>query len=196
MDYDMAGLAYYDDGMGGWITPEMLKQHLMAAGAGAAGVLVASKVVNYLGDMIVKPTTEGGALSPEQVKSKKYYKGALSIVLGVLGGRVLYDRNRDAGMAVVGAVAGGGLAELVAYLVGAPDSGANAGVPYLSTNLSGGLAGGGLSSLDLAALEAAVSRTSPAFAPEAFAGTVAQSRALSAATVRDESIAAYAPYLS
>lgn len=191
MDYDMAGLAYYDDGMGAWITPEMLKQHLMAAGAGAAGILVASKVVNYLGDMIVKPAAGSASLTAEQVKSKKYYQGALSIVLGVLGGRVLYDRNRDAGMAVVGAVAGGGLAELVAYLVGAPDS----GVPYLSTNLSGG-SSGGLSSLDLAALEAAVSRTSPAFAPEAFAGTVAQSRALSAATVRDESIAAYAPYLS
>lgn len=195
MDYDMAGLAYYDDGMGAWITPEMLKQHLMAAGAGAAGVLVASKVVNYLGDMIVKPQTEGGALTEAQVKSKKYYKGALSIVLGVLGGRVLYDRNRDAGMAVVGAVAGGGLAELVAYLAGAPESGASAGVPYLSTNLSGG-GSGGLSSLDLAALEAAVSRTSPAFMPESFAGTVAQSRALSAPSVREESIAAYAPYLS
>ena len=85
--YDMDGLAMYDDGMGAYITPEMLKQHLTAAAAGAGGILVASKVVNYLGDMFVKD--QDGASDAQRAKNAKnrtYVKGASSVILGVLAG--------------------------------------------------------------------------------------------------------------
>ncbi len=187
--YDMDGLAMYDDGMGMYITPEMLKQHLTAAAAGAGGILVASKVVNNLGDMIIKMPEGADAANAEKiaaaVKTRKYTKGALSVVLGVLGGRVLYDRNRDAAMGLVGAVAGGALAELVSYAVGAPKEDNTSTpidertVPYLSTNLS--------------ALEAAVSSSEQAYG---LSGPSVTARALSAAGVTSESLAEYAPYLS
>ena len=179
--YDMDGLAMYDDGMGAYITPQMLKEHLTAAAAGAGGILVASKVVNYLGDMIIKAPEGADAADPAKVaaaaRTRKYTKGALSIVLGVLGGRMLYDRNRDAGMGLVGAVAGGALADLLASAIGAPA--ATPAVPYLTTNL--------------AALEAAVASSEQAFG---LSGPTVTARALSAAGVTSESLSEYAPYLS
>jgi hypothetical protein len=180
--YDMDGLAMYDDGMGAYITPEMLKQHLTAAAAGAGGILVASKVVNYLGDMWIRD--QDGA-SAEQIaknaKNRTYVKGASSVVLGVLAGRMLYDRNRDAAMGLVGGVAGGGLASLLAYVVGAPAPTTEMPVPspFLSTNL--------------AALEAAVASSEQAFG---LSGPTVTARSLSAAGVTSETLAEYAPYLS
>ena len=44
----------------------------------------------------------------------KRAKSALTALIGLLGGRALYDRNRDASMAFTGAVTGLGFAELVA----------------------------------------------------------------------------------
>ena len=184
--YDMDGLAMYDDGMGAYITPEMLKQHLTAAAAGAGGILVASKVVNYLGDMFVKD--QAGATAEQIAKNAKtrtYVKGASSVILGVLGGRMLYDRNRDAAMGLVGGVAGGGLASLLAYVVGNPSEDDTSTTidertrPYLTTNLS--------------ALEAAVASSEQAFG---LSGPTVTARSLSAAGVTSETLAEYAPYLS
>lgn len=184
--YDMDGLAMYDDGMGAYITPEMLKQHLTAAAAGAGGILVASKVVNYLGDMLVKD--QDGASDAQREKNAKnrtYVKGASSVILGVLAGRMLYDRNRDAAMGIVGGVAGGGLASLLAYVVGNPSENDPATTidertrPYLTTNLS--------------ALEAAVASSEQAFG---LSGPTVTARSLSAAGVTSETLAEYAPYLS
>lgn len=184
--YDMDGLAMYDDGMGAYITPEMLKQHLTAAAAGAGGILVASKVVNYLGDMLVKD--QAGATAEQLAKNAKnrtYVKGASSVVLGVLAGRMLYDRNRDAAMGLVGGVAGGGLASLLAYVVGNPSENDpstpfdDTTRPYLTTNLS--------------ALEAAVASSEQAFG---LSGPTVTARSLSAAGVTSETLAEYAPYLS
>lgn len=186
--YDMDGLAMYDDGMGAFITPQMLKEHLTAAAAGAGGILVASKVTNYLGDMLVKDPTGSDATADKiesARKNRKYVKQVSAIVLGVLGGRMLYDRNPQAAMGLVGGVAGLGLAELVATLAGFPKTNDPATtvddttVPYLTTNLS--------------ALEAAVASSEQAFG---LSGPTVTARALSAAGVTSESLSEYAPYLS
>ncbi|WP_053230844.1 hypothetical protein [Sandaracinus amylolyticus] len=189
MDYDMAGLAMYDDAMGldggmsgPFITGEMLKQKLMAAGAGALGIAVAAKLVSYVGDAVLPEEWEP--------KSRATAKSALAIALGLLGGRALYDTNRDAAMGLVGGVAGLGIAQLLGTLVN--EEGAE---PLISTSLAGSH---GISSLDLAALESAVVTTSPSFTPMSMdlAAPVVTERRLGGPVVTNEVLAEYMPYLS
>lgn len=167
MDYD---LAMYDDGMGMWISPEMLKTQLMAGVAGAGGILVTSLLVQKVGEYL-----------PEawEAQTKSRVKNAIAIGIGVLGGRAIWERNKNMAMGFVGGVAGLGLAQLVASF--APDT--------LSVNFSGGLSSG-----DLASLEAAVSTSSPSFSQ--LSGPAVTERALSAPGVTAEHLAEYAPYLS
>lgn len=167
MSYD---LAMYDDGMGMWISPEMLKTQLMAGVAGAGGILATSFIVQKVGEYLpadMEPMT------------KRRVKNAIAIGIGVLGGRAIWEKDRNMAMGFVGGVAGLGLAQLVASF---SDS--------LSTDLSGGL-----SSMDLASLEAAVSTSSQPFSPGLSGPTVSE-RALSAPGVSAEVLAEYAPYLS
>lgn len=166
MDYDMAGLAMYD-GMGAWMTADMLKQQLMAGAAGAGGILLTSAVLQRI------PLPEDW-----EPQTRSRVKNAIAIGIGVLGGRMIWEKNRDAAMGFVGGVAGLGLAQLLASW--APDT--------LSTSLSGGLA-----DVDLASLESAVVHSSPGLM-----GPQVTERALSAPGVSVESLAdaGYAPFLS
>jgi hypothetical protein len=112
-------------------------------------------------------------------------KGVISIAAGVLGGRVMYEKNRDAAMGFVGGVAGLGFADLIASFINDPAD------PTVRTQPAGGHLSGG----DLRALEAAVSQAYPAWRPE-LSGTVAQTAELSAPVVSTTELGAYMPYLS
>jgi hypothetical protein len=159
-DYDLMG---YGGGLGALLpTGEEVKESLMAGAAGGAGILLVSTVLSK-----IPQPTEGTFADP---MTWRRTKGALAIVAGILGGRALYDRSPNASMAVVGAVCGLGMADLVASWVPASDDGS----PMVTTGLSGGLSGA-----TLRALEQAVSTPMNAWQP-GMAGTVAQTRALSA----------------
>lgn len=188
---DMMGLEMYnDDGMGAWITPEMLKEHLMAAGSGAVGILATSALVQK----VLKtpaPPTDGSQTAEQRATQEKMwsnYRGLASVAVGILGGRFIYDYNRDAGMGFVGGVAGGALAQVLANLAGAPKDGDNAGIPYLTTNLAQtewSPSAYSLSAYDLAALESTVATNAPSWA----AGANGSLSALSAPVVREQSLA-------
>lgn len=182
-DYDMMGLEMYDSSydLGAWLDAETVKAHLMAGASGGVGILLVSTLLNK----IQQPAMITDATNWRRTKD------VLAVVAGVLGGRLMYDQNRDAAMGFVGGVAGLGFADLVASFVNDPASTTG---PTVSTSLSGGHLSGG----DLAALEAAVSQAYPAWspAPEQLSGTVSQTMALSAPMVTTTELGAYAPYLS
>ncbi|NJN63460.1 MAG: hypothetical protein HC882_00350 [Acidobacteria bacterium] len=177
--YDMDGLAMYDD-LGNWMSPEILKRHGMAMVGGAGGILVTSYAVQMLDEYLP---------GDWEATTRSRTKSVIAIALGVLGGRLLFDRDRDAAMGVVGGVAGLGLAELISSFVNDPDA-----APTLTTSLRGGL-----SEMDLSALEAAVVTPAAAFVPprnNGMAGTVVSRAALSAPGVSVERLGEYAPYLA
>lgn len=170
--YDMDGLAMYDDGMGAYITPEMLKAQLMAGAAGAGGILITSAIVQRIPwDSIA---TDPG--------TQRYLKVAASALVGIVGGRMLWERNHHAAMGFVGGVVGLALAQLVASF--APDT--------LTTSLSGA----SVNEMDLAALEAAVSSREPAYSRGSMGDPQVTARELSAPGVTQEVLREYAPYLS
>jgi len=177
-DYDMMGLEMYDSSydLGAYLSPEMIKAHLMAGASGGVGILLVSTLLNK----IDQPEAITDPMTWRRVKS------GLAVVAGVLGGRVMYDRNRDAAMGFVGGVAGLGFADLIASFVNDPAQPAT-----VRTQLSGGH----LSGADLAMLEAAVSTAAPSWRGD-LSGTVAQSAMLSAPGVTTTELGAYMPYLS
>jgi hypothetical protein len=177
-NYDMMGLEMYDSSydLGALLDAETVKAHLMAGASGGVGILLVSTLLGK----IEKPDMITDAMTWRRTK------GVLAVVAGVLGGRLMYDQNRDAAMGFVGGVAGLGFADLIASFVNT-----DAADPMVRTTLSGGH----LSGADLAALEAAVSQAYPSWRPE-LNGTVAQSMALSAPVVATTELGAYAPYLS
>lgn len=164
MSYYLSG---YGGGMGAWLTGDMVKQQMMAGAAGAGGILITSAVLQRI------PLPEDW-----EPMTKSRVKNAIAIGIGVLGGRMIWEKNRDAAMGFVGGVAGLGLAQLIASW--APDT--------LSTSLSGGLA-----DVDLASLEASNVHASPGFS-----GPQVSERSLSAPGVSREFLAEadYAPFLS
>lgn len=176
--HSMFGLEMYDSSydLGSFLDPEALKSHLMSGAAGGVGILAVATLLNKIEQpsMITDPM------------NWRRTKGALAILVGVLGGRAMYDRNRDAAMGFVGGVAGLGFADLIASFVNTDASAAT-----VNTQLTGGHLSGG----DLRALEAAVSQAFPAWRPE-LSGTVAQTAMLSAPVVSTTELGAYAPYLS
>jgi hypothetical protein len=102
---DLMGLDMYDDGMEGMYSADMFKQQMIAAGASAAGIILAAWGLPKFNDMEM---------------FKKYEEPTRHRILGVMGilggmamGRVLWNYNRDAAMAVVGGVSGIGLAQLL-----------------------------------------------------------------------------------
>jgi hypothetical protein len=176
--YDMMGLEMYDSSydLGSYLTPELVKEHLMAGVSGGVGIALVSTILGKIN-------------KPDMIESDMTWrrvKDGLAIVIGVLGGRLMYDRNRSAAMGFVGGVAGLGIADLLASFVNEPGA-----EPTIRTQFSGG----NLSGADLAMLEAAVATAAPAWRPE-LSGTVAQTTQLSAPVVSTTELGAYAPYLS
>lgn len=197
-DYDMMGLEMYDSSydLGAWLDAETVKAHLMAGASGGVGILLVSTLMGKIGNPFLKTDADGTPTGTAEAQASaamnwRRTKDVLAVVAGVLGGRLMYDQNRDAAMGFVGGVAGLGFADLVASFVNDPASTTG---PTVSTSLSGGHLSGG----DLAALEAAVSQAYPAWspAPEQLSGTVSQTMALSAPMVTTTELGAYAPYLS
>jgi hypothetical protein len=193
-NHDMMGLGMYDSSydLGAYLTPEMVKQHLMAGASGGVGILLVSTVLNKIDNPFAKDTD-----TPEDATSNammwRRVKGGIAVVAGVLGGRMIYEQNRDAAMGFVGGVAGLGMADLIASFVNDPASTTG---PTVRTSLAGGYLSGG----DLASLEAAVSQAYPAWRPE-LNGTVTQRAQLSggglgAPVVSTTELGAYMPFLS
>jgi hypothetical protein len=99
---DMAGLDMYDDGMEQFYSPSMVRDSLVAASAGAGAILLASWITPKL------PAPETW-----EPQNQSRMRAAIATLGGILVGRGLWDYNRDAAMAVMGGVAGLGLAQLV-----------------------------------------------------------------------------------
>lgn len=176
-NYDMMGLGMYDSSydLGALLDPEAIKSHLMSGASGGVGILLVATLLNKIDQpsMIADPMNWRRA------------KDVIAIAAGVLGGRLMYDKNRDAAMGFVGGVAGLGFADLIASFVNDPAD------PMVRTTLAGGHLSGG----ELRSLEAAVSQAYPAWQPQ-LAGTVTQTAELSAPVVSQTELGAYAPYLS
>jgi hypothetical protein len=96
---DMMELDMYD--MEGFYTGEQVRDSLIAAAAGAGSILLAAWAMPHM------PAPAEWA--PE---NKSRMRAGLTTVAGLLIGRGLWDYNRDAAMAVIGGVAGLGLAQL------------------------------------------------------------------------------------
>lgn len=192
--YDMSGLESF--GLGAFLDAEHMKALLMGGAVGGGGIMLTTTVLDKVwaqpaagsGSMFA-PDAQGG----NGTMNYKRAKSALTALIGVLGGRALYDRNRDAAMAFVGGVSGLGFAELVASWVNDPAS--TTGPMVRTSNLAGHL-----SLADLRALEMAVSTPMAAYRPSYdMAGTVARTQQLSApvtSTTELGAMGAYMPYLS
>lgn len=169
----MAG--YYDDMMGyddlgALLSGDQVKHMLMSGGAGGLGILATSAVLQRV------PLPETW-----EPQTKSRVKNLLAIGVGVVGGRMLYDRNRDVAMAFMGAVGGLGFAQLLASW--APDT--------LTTSLSGGLSGA-----DFAALEAAVATNSASWrAGAGMSAPQVSERQLAATGTTQEDLADYDRYM-
>lgn len=179
--YDMMGLEMMDSSydLGAFMSPEMLKESLMSGASGAVGILAVSTLLNKI-EQPAMFTGENAAMNWRRTK------GVAAVAIGVLGGRMIYEKNPMAAMGFLGGVAGLGFADLVASFINDP-----AAAPTVRTQLAGGHLSGG----DLAMLEAAVSQSYPAWQSN-LNGTVAQSQQLSAPVVNTTELGAYMPYLS
>lgn len=166
--YSMAGLQMYGDDLGAFMSGEDIKTSLMAAGAGAAGILVTSYILSKLpGDMVADPA------------NNSRLKSLIGLGIGVVGGRMIDQyASRDTAMGFVGAVAGASLASLAASWM--PE-----------TFPSVALAGGGLADADLAALEATVATNSAAWRAPALGAPVVSDQVLRGTETTSEEIAAY-----
>lgn len=169
--YSMAGLEMYGDDLGAFMDAEALKDAFMAGGAGAVGILATNYALGKLPDDMLADPTNNSRL-----------KSTIAVAIGVLGGRAIYQYNRDAGMGFVGGVAGAGLAALVASWM--PEM-------FPSTSLSGGL-----SDADLSALEATVATNAPGWRAPGLSAPDVASQQLQATYTSSEDIAAYGAYMS
>ena len=183
-DYDdLYGLDMYD--MGQFLTPSMVQDALIAAGAGAGAILLAS----WISPMLPAPEAWEEA-------NKHRLRAAVATVGGLLIGRLMWDWNRDAAMAVIGGVGGLGIAQLVdsffkPELVGYP-----LGTLPEDVELSEGDEAL-LSAYDYDQAQAlsALETTGVTSAPSAFADPTVTPEALMGAVVQQETLG-YNPYMA
>jgi len=97
---DLMGLDMYD--LDGFITPSMIKDSLIAAAAGAGAILLAS----WATPKVPVPATV-------DEKNAHRLRAGVALVGGLAAGRLVWDYNRDAAMAIIGGVAGLGLIQLL-----------------------------------------------------------------------------------
>lgn len=84
------------------VTPEMMRAKVVSALAGGGGILVTANVLERIDYLADKPKL----------------KAAAAVLMGLVGGRLLWDRSRDAAVGFVGGVGGIGIAKLVSDLAG------------------------------------------------------------------------------
>jgi hypothetical protein len=101
---DLMGLDMYDEGMEAYYSPKMFQDQLIAAGSSGAAILLASWVLPMF--------SKSKMLEKLDEPMRHRVSALLGVLGGMLGGRLLWDYNRDAAMAVVGGVSGLGLAQL------------------------------------------------------------------------------------
>jgi len=105
-------------GLDNFVTPEMLQSHLIAAAAGAGGILAVLNIFDRIDYFADKPKA----------------KMLAEAVVGLVGGRALWEVNRDAAMGFVGGVTGYSLASLVnqyiAEMQTSSDSNGTEGLAY------------------------------------------------------------------
>jgi hypothetical protein len=126
---DLAQQDFAQDFFGNLLPPEVMKSSGVALLAGGGGILVASSLVELLGEKL-----RGMENETVQKLGGPVGRSLMSIILGVAGGRVLWDRvgpHNHAAVAVVAAVGGMGVARLVG--MGAEAAGAG---DYVSHSLS------------------------------------------------------------
>lgn len=109
----MSYLAEYEDmmgleDMGGWITGEMVKEMLVASGAAGGSIVLASLAMQKVAasEMLAKWVPDAN--------QRKMVTSALTLGLAVVGGRAVYDYNREAGIGIVAGLGGYAIASLLA----------------------------------------------------------------------------------
>lgn len=186
-DYDdLMGLDMYDE----FVTPDMIQDGLIAAGAATGAILLASWVTPYLP-------------APEEMSAENQHRlrAGIAAVGGLLVGRGLWDYNREAALAVIGGVTGLAAAQFIdsffdiKLLGGTP-----LGLLPTDTELSQGdealLAN---YDADAQAALASLETTNVSTAPGAFAGPVVtpeQLFGLGEPVVQQEVLGDYGPWLS
>jgi hypothetical protein len=119
---DLAQQDFAPDFFGGLSLPsaEMLKTSLVASLAGGGGILITANLVEKLGSMAA-----GAENEMVQKLGTSEAKAAMSILLGIVGGQLMWADGNDsrskmrqqAAMSVVSAVSGLGVAKMVALVV-------------------------------------------------------------------------------
>lgn len=91
------------------VTPAQIKGLLLGAFSGGGGILLTGAIARAL----IKPKEGDAPLSPEDATKQTVYRSLLSLALGLVGGRLLWDLDEDAAKGFVGGVGGFGVASLV-----------------------------------------------------------------------------------
>lgn len=197
-DYDMMDAYDFDQ----FVTPSMLQDSLIAAGAGAGAILLASWISPFL------PAPEKWKEDPEKMVNMSRLRAALAGVGGLLVGRLMWDWNRDAAMAVIGGVTGLAAAQIVDSFIQVEDeSGTKKRSTLIGTPLGVLPEDVELSAADEALLSAydapgamaALETTGITSAPGAFADPTVTPEplfGLDGTVVQQETLGAYNPYLS
>lgn len=130
--YDMDDLASIDSladdytffpDLGAFLTPDMLMEHGVAAAAGAGGILIANNVFDRI----------------EYFADKPGYRAAAELLVGIAGGRALYNYNRPAAFGLIGGVSGLALASLVQMGLDRMAPAAESSAPPATTTAPAGL---------------------------------------------------------
>lgn len=105
---DMMGLEFGDyEGLDQFLNAEMIKEALLASVAGGGAILLTTygvrKAVEKIGfiNQIQDPLAKAAVTS------------GLAFIVGLAGGRMLYEYNREAAMGVIGGVGGIAMANLI-----------------------------------------------------------------------------------
>lgn len=192
---DMMGLDFgdYGGGMEQFLNAEMIREALIAGSAGGSAMLVTAWGVRQI--------TENVELiaNIEQPLLKSAVTSGMALIAGLLGGRAVYEYNREAAMGIVGGVGGMAMASFIdaaiAQFTGREKMGISLGDADESL-----LAGYN----DVAGMEAlaALETTGVSTAPGAFQGfadstvTPEALMGLDGTVVQQETLGDYAPYLS
>lgn len=194
-DYDdMMGLEFGDyEGLDQFMSREMIQEALLAATAGGGAILAASWGVKRLSEQFDLPSMIENPLARTAVTSAGVF------FLGLVGGRMLYEYNREAAMGVVGGLGALAMASVIDQAIAQFTDSEPMGVSLADANYSGSYGDDGMAAL------AALETTGVTTAPGAFSGmgdptvTPEALMGLEGTVVQEETLGglqAYAPYLS
>lgn len=190
---DMMGLEFGDyEGLEAFLSADMVKEALIASTAGGGAILLSTWGVKKLNEQF---NLTGNIENP---LLKALVNSGIVFLTGVLGGRAMYEYNREAAMGIVGGVGGVAMANLIdaaiAQFTGSERMGISLGEGDMMYGDADGMAA--LAALETTGVTAAPGAfqgfADPTVTPEALYGldgTVVQQETLG-------EMGAYAPYLS